>query len=391
MKRRVMPLLLVLALVVGLFPVSALAQDTASDMEEPYAEPAAYEEEPVCEHADTEVFYDAIEDWVHAVTVLCSCGEEVDWFEETCLDDDCDLICDLCEGELSCLHPYAAPYYDSVTDWIHSVTQVCDCGEEIDWYEEACQDADGDLVCDLCAGALTCRHEDTQFTCEPGEEERTHVVVETCACGEELARYAEDCLDADHDLFCDGCECDLPCLHGEVTVSAEPGEEAWTHTAAKVCVCGEELDRYEEACPDEDGDLVCDLCKAELPCLHGDTAVTYQPGRKEETHIAVTLCSCGEEVDAVVESCEDTDRDGLCDGCDAQMQEPITLGDVNFDGIIDEADAGYILNYVARMEEYIDEAMADVDGDGCITALDAMLILCYVQGQIDSFPAQQKN
>lgn len=163
----------------------------------------------------------------------------------------------------------------------------------------------------------------------------------------------------------------------------------WLHAVTERCACGEEVAATQEYCTDEDGDSFCDLCEAELPCLHSDTSVTYQPGQKAESHIAVTLCSCGEKVNALVESCEDADSNGFCDGCAAQLEEPITLGDVNLDGVIDGEDVNLVLCYVARLQDDIDEAMADVDGNGRVTAVDAMLILCYAQGQIDAFPGEQ--
>lgn len=178
----------------------------------------------------------------------------------------------------------------------------------------------------------------------------------------------------------------------------------WLHAVTEQCACGEEVAAAQEYCTDEDGDSFCDLCEAELPCLHSDTSVTYQPGQKAESHIAVTLCSCGEKVNALVESCEDADGNGFCDGCAAQLEnsedpdgdgcaaqpeEPITLGDVTFDSVIDGEDVNLVLCYVARLQDDIDEAMADVDGNGRVTAVDAMLILCYAQGQIDAFPGEQ--
>lgn len=237
-------------------------------------------------------------------------------------------------------------------------------------------------------GEEICEHLDTVLLYEAAGE-WIHTVVEQCACEEAIGWYEEYCLDGDGDGFCDLCVAELPCLHEAVELSYAPGEGDRAHLATQICTdCGEEA-AFEEACLDADLDGFCDGCEGALPCLHEDITVTYQPGQKEETHIALTLCSCGEEVDAIVESCEDTDSDGLCDGCMAQLEKTVTLGDVNLDGIIDAEDAGLVLRVVARLEVPIDETMADVDGNGRITAVDAMLILCYAQGQIDTFPALQ--
>lgn len=177
------------------------------------------------------------------------------------------------------------------------------------------------------------------------------------------------------------------CEHEDTEVLCSPVGD-WIHAVTEQCICGEETDWYEEDCSDEDDDGFCDSCEAGLPCLHEDTAITYQPGRKEETHIAITLCICGEEVDSVMQSCRDEDGDGLCDGCEAQLVEPITLGDVNEDGTITKEDAKYILRYVVQTVDTIDEDVADVDGDGMITAMDATFILRYCADLIDVFPVE---
>jgi len=291
-------------------------------------------------------------------------------------------------GEEICEHLDTVLLYEAAGEWIHTVVEQCACEEAIGWYEEYCLDGDGDGFCDLCAAELPCLHEAVELSYAPGEEAWTHTVTETCACGEEVDAYEEDCQDEDEDSFCDLCEAELPCLYSDPELTYTPGEEARTHTATEICACGEEVDAYEEDCLDEDEDSFCDLCEAELPCLHSDTAVTYQPGQKEETHIAVTLCDCGEEVDAVVEGCDDSDGDGLCDGCGALLQQPITLGDVDGDGAITQEDAACILAFVVRRLDTIDEAMADVDGDGIITAMDATCILRYCENLIDTFPGE---
>lgn len=292
-------------------------------------------------------------------------------------------------GEEICEHLDTVLLYEAAGEWIHTVVEQCACEEAIGWYEEYCLDGDGDGFCDLCAAELPCLHEAVELSYAPGEGDRAHLATQICTdCGEEAA-FEEACLDADLDGFCDGCEGELPCLHENAASTYTLGQIERTHTVTVLCPCGEELSQSVESCFDEDRDEFCDGCAGALPCLHEDITVTYQPGQKEETHIALTLCSCGEEVDAIVESCEDTDSDGLCDGCMAQLEKTVTLGDVNLDGIIDAEDAGLVLRVVARLEVPIDETMADVDGNGRITAVDAMLILCYAQGQIDTFPALQ--
>ena len=179
------------------------------------------------------------------------------------------------------------------------------------------------------------------------------------------------------------------CVHEKTEVFCTPAGD-WIHTVTEQCICTEETDRYTESCYDEEEDGFCDFCEAELPCLHENTELVYERGRKEKTHFALVLCDCGEEVDAVMETCRDRNNDGRCDGCKARLkeQEPAALGDVNEDGTITNEDAKYILRYVVQAVDDIEESLADVDGDGMITAMDATSILRYCAGLIAAFPAE---
>lgn len=179
----------------------------------------------------------------------------------------------------------------------------------------------------------------------------------------------------------------IVCVHEDTEQFYIPVED-WLHAVTEQCICGEEIHWYEEDCADEDMDSFCDFCEAELPCLHDNTEMIYQMGHKEETHYAMVVCVCGEEIDVVTETCRDRDGDGQCDCCEARLEEPVTLGDVDEDGLITAEDANYILRYVVQTVDTIDEDMADVDGDGMITAMDATCILRYCAGLIDAFPAE---
>ncbi len=68
------------------------------------------------------------------------------------------------------------------------------------------------------------------------------------------------------------------------------------------------------------------------------------------------------------------------------------LGDVNGDGVIDETDAGIILDYEAGLRAVQPSLLtADVSGDGVVDSNDAVLIAQYAAGKIMSFPAVEKQ
>lgn len=68
------------------------------------------------------------------------------------------------------------------------------------------------------------------------------------------------------------------------------------------------------------------------------------------------------------------------------------LGDVNGDGVIDEADAGIILDYEAGLRKVQPSLLtADVTGDGVVDSDDAVLIARYAAGMITTFPAKSAS
>ncbi|MCC8015703.1 MAG: glycoside hydrolase family 88 protein [Eubacterium sp.] len=69
------------------------------------------------------------------------------------------------------------------------------------------------------------------------------------------------------------------------------------------------------------------------------------------------------------------------------VENPVVLGDVNDDGIINSADATRILLYYAQRIELNETALkaADVNGDGAVNSADATRILLYYAQRISSF------
>jgi hypothetical protein len=68
-------------------------------------------------------------------------------------------------------------------------------------------------------------------------------------------------------------------------------------------------------------------------------------------------------------------------------QEPIVLGDVNCDGVVNSIDAALTLQHDAGMTISLGcPSGADVNEDGAANSLDAALILQYDAGLIPSLP-----
>ena len=67
---------------------------------------------------------------------------------------------------------------------------------------------------------------------------------------------------------------------------------------------------------------------------------------------------------------------------EVSLQEPILLGDVNMDGIIDHKDMDMVHQYLLRMSELDTQQKirADINQDGEITVLDLLRIHKYIGG-----------
>jgi hypothetical protein len=69
----------------------------------------------------------------------------------------------------------------------------------------------------------------------------------------------------------------------------------------------------------------------------------------------------------------------------------IEYGDVNYDGLVDAIDALEVLKFAVGKLETDDvdfEWIADVSGDGIVDAIDALNILQYAVGKLDIFPVE---
>ncbi|MCD7855965.1 MAG: glycoside hydrolase family 88 protein [Clostridiales bacterium] len=72
---------------------------------------------------------------------------------------------------------------------------------------------------------------------------------------------------------------------------------------------------------------------------------------------------------------------------EAPAEDPVVMGDINDDGIINSADATRVLLYYAQRIELSETALkaADVNGDGIVNSADATRILLYYAQRISSF------
>ena len=88
-------------------------------------------------------------------------------------------------------------------------------------------------------------------------------------------------------------------------------------------------------------------------------------------------------------ACEHEYVDGVCIHC-AQADPNALLGDVNSDGTVNYLDAMMVAQYYVGDigQDALNLSAADVNGDGVVNYLDAMMIAQFYVGDIDSFPAE---
>ena len=107
-----------------------------------------------------ETTYTAAVNETHTKTMTCSCGR-TDTTTENCVDNDANRICDLCGGAVACKHTETTTAYVRVEDTeTHTVTVTCNsCGETVGEVTTAnCVDEDTNGVCDQCGGVVVERY-----------------------------------------------------------------------------------------------------------------------------------------------------------------------------------------------------------------------------------------
>ncbi|MBP3634262.1 MAG: hypothetical protein J6J43_06790 [Oscillospiraceae bacterium] len=250
----------------------------------------------------------------HTFTYTCECGEVVETRVMACYDYDDDLVCDLCGGEVTCVHEDTTKGYTPVGDGTHNKTHVCNiCGENVeDPVAEPCVDDDADAVCDLCGGSLECKHENLSNS-YVGNGDGTHEKTVTCAdCGEVIEEaVVEDCTDEDEDGYCDGCEDAMPedtCDHAETTSETVYNGDK-THTTTVTCVCGEVVSTETADCVDEDKDCACDTCEGVIKTVTKTTVAGSNMNLGNELQVNFIVNNPAEG-DYVAYIHQDTDDEG---------------------------------------------------------------------------------
>ncbi|MBP3633510.1 MAG: leucine-rich repeat protein [Oscillospiraceae bacterium] len=196
-----------------------------------------------------------------------------------------------------CGHTLTKTTYNKKDDETHNVIVNCKtCNKQISDTLSDCVDSDKDLVCDNCGDAVACKHDgEENFAYVQVEGEEKHTVTVTCKiCGEQKGNVSTaNCVDANADLVCDKCEGAVSenlgsgegsgegdgegsgegegsgdvttCQHSETeTVYVEV--DGTNHTVKTVCKACEQTVGTEttEACVDSDKDFACDKCEAAM-------------------------------------------------------------------------------------------------------------------------------
>ena len=153
-----------------------------------------------------------------------------------------------------------------------------------------------------------------------------------------------------------------------------------------------------EATCTEDGEnrrdcLACGHCEVEIIAATGHDyhSVVTEPTCTEAGYTTHTCMVCGYTcTDSYVDATGHSYVDGKCQHCGEEDPNGARVGDVNGDGVVNYLDAMMIAQYYVGDigEEDMNLTAADVNGDGVVNYLDAMMVAQYYVGDIDSFPAE---
>ena len=208
-------------------------------------------------------------------------GTKPEDLHETCLDENLDHLCDVCEASLSeCTDISGDHKCDLCQRVISTCTEIqnhccIECGAVV----TACIDEDRNHGCDVCNAPLSkCADGDNDHACD--------------VCGKPLS----SCADTNKNHECDLC--------AKLLSECEDG-----NLDHKCDVC----ERVCSECSDLDSDHVCDICGASL----GDC-------RDADRDHVCDVCA------ADIGSCSDLDSDHKCDVCEKILSECINEDNDHF-------------------------------------------------------------
>ncbi len=139
-------------------------------------------------------------------------------------------------------------------------------------------------------------------------------------------------------------------------------------------------------------DGACAVCGAACSHVAGDAVqenVIPATCATEGSYDLVVKCTlCGEEISRETFAIEinpnahvyDDDADPDCNACGAVRSEPVSYGDINGDGAINNKDLGLLMQYINGWVVTVDVAAADVNADGAINNKDYGLLMQYING-----------
>lgn len=242
----------------------------------------------------------------------CSCEKQANVAAHTDLNGD--EICDTCKKAVpSTLHRHDfSPNWDFDEDrhW-HS----CICGEPTDIAPH--MDVDGNQLCDICEIAVSPSLHEHHYGNSWNANESHH--WRSCICGEttDIASHT----DVDGNQFCDTCEIAVSPLLHEHNFDTNWNFDENNHFHS--CICGETADSAPHE--DVDGNQICDTCEAAVsPLLHTHNFnISWNSDETNHWH----SCICGNFADLAPHN--DSDTNGKCDVCDADVPLPPHVHEFN--------------------------------------------------------------
>ena len=112
------------------------------------------------------------------------------------------------------------------------------------------------------------------------------------------------------------------CGHFEKSTTYTSVDGTETHIATTTCDnCSEKIDEATAACEDADKNGLCDLCGGTVVCKHTNITTSYERVEGREAHTVTVTCECGVTIgDVTTEDCADEDKNEFCDKCNGAVE-----------------------------------------------------------------------